>query len=185
MSGTTTLPDALVELLAESYGEMNPATKRRWTLRELAAVANQQTGRTDIAHTTVAAAIGPLRAEWARIARDVARERIGQKLPAQLDALDDMLSKVERDFSEAGTPRQRAESVDTYRKGLLLKLRFSGVGERMEVDAQVNVDGTLAVSDARSALAAQLARAAPGAVADGAGAGDREPFPGSGGDPPP
>ena len=183
MASVTTLPDELVWLLAETYGEINEATKKRWTGRELAALASERMGR-EVTRPVVERAIAPLRAEWARIARDVARDRIGRKLPAQLDALDDMLTKVGNDFTEATTPGARAGALDTYRKGLLLKLRFSGVGERVEVDGNLNVDGNLTLTDARAQLAARLAGATVGAVADGADGGGGEPDAGSGTDPP-
>lgn len=175
----STLPDDLIELLAESYSEINPATKKRWTLRELAAFASQQLGR-EVTRPVVERAIYPVRDEWAKVAREVTRERIGAKLPSQVATLDDMLTKVERDFTDAMTPGARAAALDTYRKGLLLKLRFSGVGEHLEVSGDVKLDGTLTVTDARSQLAAQLARAASGADAAGAGGGAGEPVAGSG-----
>jgi len=178
MAGVTTLPDDLVELLAESYGTVNPATKQRWKLRELAGFASQQLGRT-VTRQVVERAIAPVRAEWARVAREVTRERIGNRLPAQVDALDDMIDQVGRDFSEANTPGHRAAALDAYQKGLALKLRFSGVGEHLEVSGAVQSDGTLTLTDARTQLAAQLARAAAGALPAGAGDGAGEPQPGS------
>ncbi len=174
VAGTTTLPDALVQQLAELYGETHPKTKRRWTLRQLAEFASKELDR-EVTHPVVERAIKPLREEWAKTAIDVARQRIGAKLPAQLDALDDMLTRVQRDFTRAKSPAQRADALDTYRKGVLLKLRYSGVGERMEVDANVTLDATVTVHDARSALAARLARAAPVAPAVGAGEGGAGP----------
>lgn len=175
----STLPDDLIELLAESYSEINPATKKRWTLRELAAFATQHLGR-PVTRPVVERAIYPVRAEWAKVAREVARERIGAKLPAQIDALDDMIEKVGRDFSEAATPGHRAAALDAYHKGLTLKLRYSGIGESVELSGGLTLDGALTVTDARSQLAAQLARAAPGALAAGAATGAGEPEPGGG-----
>jgi hypothetical protein len=180
----STLPDDLIELLAESYSEINPATKKRWTLRELAAFASQQLGR-EVTRPVVERAIYPVRAEWAKVAREVARERIGAKLPAQLDALDDMIEAMKRDFIEAGTAGHRAAALDAYRKTLTVKLRFSGVGEHLEVSGGLALDGSLTVTDARSQLAAQLARAATGAVADAAGEGAGGAQPRGDGRPPP
>lgn len=184
MGTFTTLPDDLVWLLAETYGETNPATQKRWTLQQLAAFASERIGR-PVTRPVVERAIAPLRAEWARMAAEVARERIGQKLPAQLEKFDDMLTKVGNDFAGSKTAGARAAALDAYRKGLLLKLRFSGIGERVEVDGDLNVDGTVTLADARSQLAARLAGAAYGAVASGASGRSGEPDAGGGGDPPP
>lgn len=175
----STLPDDLIELLAETYGTINPATKQRWKLRELADFASQQLGR-PVTRPVVERAIYPVRAEWARVAREVTREHIGAKLSAQVDALDDMIEAVGRDFSEAATPGHRAAALDAYQKGLALKLRYSGVGEVVDVSGGLTLDGTLTVTDARSQLAAQLARAASGALAAGAAAGAGRALPGSG-----
>ena len=134
----SSLPDDLVELLAEMYGEVNPATGKRWTTGQLATFAAQRLGR-PVTRPVVDRAIAPLRAEWARVAREVARERIGAKLPAQLDALDDMIAKVQHDFVEAATAKERAAALDAYHKGLTLKLRYSGVGESVDVSGAVDV----------------------------------------------
>ena len=176
----STLPDDLIELLAETYGEVNPATGKRWTLRQLAGLATTKLGR-PVTRPVVERAIAPVRAEWARVAREVARERIGTKLPAQLDALDDMIEAEKLDFIEAESAKERAAALEAYHRGLALKLRYSGIGEVVELSGDVTIDGNLA--DARSQLAAQLTRAASGALAAGAAAGAGRALPGSGRDP--
>lgn len=180
MPGVTTLPDELIDLLAEMYGEVNPATKKRWTLRQLAVFASEKAGRR-IERPVVERAIKPVRAERAQMAREVARERIARELPAQLDTLDTMIGALATDFTDAKTPAARRDALDAYQKGLALKLRYSGVGEAIELSGDLSTDATLTVTDARSQLAAQLARAAAGAAAGTAGGTSGEPVDGSGG----
>lgn len=181
MPGTPSLPDELVALLAEMYGEANPATGKRWTLRELAAFCALPPWSITTCHTTVRRTMAPLRAERARDAREIARERIARALPQQLDALDTMIEALADDFTAAKTPTARAAALDAYQKGLALKLRYSGVGEAIEMSGDLNVDAALTVVDARSQLAAQLARAALGAAAGTASGTPGEPVAGSGG----
>lgn len=180
MPGTPSLPDELVALLAEMYGEANPATGKRWTLRELAAFCALPPWSITTCHTTVRRTMAPLRAERARDAREIARERIARALPQQLDALDTMIEALADDFGAAKTPTARAAALDAYQKGLALKLRYSGVGEAIDVTADLS-DAALTVVDARSQLAAQLARAALGAAAGAAGGTPGEPVAGGGG----
>lgn len=180
MSSVSTLSDELIDQLAEMYGEINPATTRRWTLRQLAAWATEKIGRR-VERQAIERAIKPVRAERAQIAREVARERIARELPQQLDVLDTMITSLAADFTAAGTPAARRDALDAYQKGLALKLRYSGVGEAIELSGDLATDATVTVTDARSQLAAQLARAAAGAAPGGEGDASGEPVAGSGG----
>lgn len=160
-SPSTTLPDDLVEALADLYATANPKTGKRWTSHELAALASVRLDR-PIAHTTVMRAIRPLLSTRADVTREVLRAKIGERLGAQLDTLDDLLTKIGNDARDAESPYQRALSTDTYRKALESKLRFSGIAERVEVQAEVHVDAAVSVTDARDELAESLAREAAG-----------------------
>ena len=164
MAGTTSLPDDLVEHLSELYGTLHPKTGKRWTLRELAAVASQRFPEgVQVSHMAVQRALRPVLAERAQIAREVLRAKITERINLQIDTLDDLLVKIAADaFAEDVSAYQRSISVDTYRKALESKLRFGGVGERMEVEADVHVDATVHVTDARAELAEALAREAAG-----------------------
>lgn len=51
----STLPDDLIELLAEMYGEANPATNRRWNTRDLAKFCAQPPWNITITRGAVAA----------------------------------------------------------------------------------------------------------------------------------
>lgn len=174
-----TFPEDLAERIADLYSQENPSTRRRWTQRELAALASEELGR-PITRPVIDRAIAPIRAERARITREVAREQITAKLATQLDALDTMMSKVAEDFDGAPDADARADALDTYQKGLALKLRYSGVGESMEISGAVDVTTDGALTDARSQLAAQLARAAAGALPAAAGGGAGEAVTGGG-----
>lgn len=184
MSSTPSLTDDLIETLATMRGEINPATQRRWTLIELAAWATAKTGA-EVGRMTVCRLTAPVRAERARIVREATRERITARLVEQVDALDTMVTAIADDFTAAPTPAARREAFDAFQKGLALKLRYSGVGEAIEVSGDLTTDATLTVVDARSQLAAQLARAAAGAAAGAAGGTPGEPVAGGGGGTPP
>lgn len=132
------IPDDLIELLADMRGQIHPASKRRWSLRELAAFATEKCGY-EVGRGAVQRATAPVRAERAAFAREAAREQIATSLPAQLDTLDEMLTKVSEDFVNAADADDRAAALDAYHKGLALKLRYSGVGERVEMEGAVDI----------------------------------------------
>ena len=127
MPGVTTLPDTIVELLVEMHGEENPATRKRWTLRELAAWTSAQIGR-DVTHMVVHRAIRPILDERAAMLRDALRVKIGEKISGQVDTLDDLMTKVANDALTA-TPMARRKGLDVFRKALDSKLRVSGVAD--------------------------------------------------------
>jgi hypothetical protein len=138
MAGTTSIPDDVIDHLVALYGAHNPKTGRRTTIRDLTGIATEMCGRS-ISRSMVERVINPIRAERAQIAREVARERITETLPKQLDALDDMLTKVALDFTSAEDPEGRSKALDSYHKGLALKMRFSGVGESVDVSGAVDL----------------------------------------------
>jgi hypothetical protein len=128
----TSLPEELIEILAGAYGTLNTNTNRRWTLRELAEFSTQQLGRA-VSKSMVERAINPIRAERARDAREIARACITAQLPAQLETLDTMLAAIAGDFTTAEDADKRSAALDAFNKALTLKMRYSGVGERLEM----------------------------------------------------
>ena len=182
MSTPPSLTDDLIETLADMRGQINPATGKRWTLRELAVWASAKVGR-EVGRMTIYRQTAPVRAERAQVAREVTRERITARLDDQVGVLDTMVTALADDFARADTPAARREAFEAYQRGLALKLRYSGVGEAIEFTA--DPDAALTVNDARAQLAAQLARAAAVAPRGGAGDPPGDPLAGSGvGSPP-
>lgn len=178
MDRPSAIPEHLIDLAAEMYGDRNPKTGRRWTFRDLAAWLREQHGL-EVSRECVRRAVKPVRAERAELRREVLRERIAKTLPDQLDTLDDLLVKLAADARKA-KPSARLDVVDVFRKALETKLRFSGVGERVESEAEVHVDAAISVTDARAALAEGLARAALATAAGATGEAPREPVSGDG-----
>ena len=162
MDRPSAIPEHLVDLAAEMYGDRNPKTGQRWTFRDLAAWLREQHGL-EVSRECVRRAVKPVRAERAELRREILRERIGASLSDQLDTLDGLLVKLAADAQKA-KPALRLDLVDTYRKALETKLRFSGAGERVETEAEVHVDAAVTVTDARDELAESLAREAAGAL---------------------
>lgn len=175
MPGVTTLPTDVIDRLLELHGTTHPKTGQRWTSRQLAEVA-ASLGH-PVTHMVVLRALRPALNERAQIAREVLRAKITERITAQVDTLDDLLTKVAADATAQDVSAyQRAISTDTYRKALESKLRFGGVGERMEVEGEVTVDATVTVTDARDELAESFARETAGAA--------RRRAPGAAGEPP-
>lgn len=170
-----TIPDDLVEQLADLRGEVNPKTSRRWTYADLSAFLAEKFSIT-ASREAVRRAVSPVLAERRGIAREAMREQMLTTLPKQAETLDSLMAKVGADALKA-KPAARAALADTYRKMLETKLRFGGIGERLEVDAGMNADGTVAVAiiDARSQLAARLAGEAHGLGPTEAGGAGQEP----------
>lgn len=184
MTTSLTISDDLVEQLADLRGELNPKTQRRWTFAELSALL-AESFNTKASREAVRRAVNPVLAERAAARREASKEKMLETLPLQVETLDTLMAKVSADALKTKKPTMRGALADTYRKMLETKLRFGGIGERLEIDADITADGTVAVTvrDARDELAARLARlpgAAPRDEPGGApGAGD-EPLPGGG-----
>lgn len=138
MAGVPILPDSLIERLAEMHCDTNPATGRRWTLRELAEVASRQLPEgTDVSHMAVQRAIKPLLEERAQITREALRAKITERVNAQIDSLDDLITKVAANAMTA-TPMVQRKGLDSLAKAIGMKLRHSGVDDR----AELNLSGT-------------------------------------------
>ncbi|MDB4931230.1 MAG: hypothetical protein JWM10_3714 [Myxococcaceae bacterium] len=138
VAGATSLSDELVEMLVEMHGEAGPDGKRR-TWRQLAEFASMQSGRT-VTHMVVHRAVKPIIDERAEMLREALRTKIGEKLNGQVDTLDDLMTKVANDATNAKGPMARRKSLDVFRKALDSKLRVSGVTS----EGKVTVSGDAA-----------------------------------------
>lgn len=162
-----TIPESLHGQLLDLYGEIDPATKKRRGYRELSAWLKAQ--GIVASREAVRFVVEPLRKERAEIRRDALRDKIAEKLPAQVDAIDKMLEKLKRDVERAKTTRARARAFNAYRGAIDTKLRAAGVGERVEFDGTLSGDITTTITDARAQLAQSLARLTPAAQPDAEG----------------
>lgn len=140
-----TIPESLHETLFELYGEHDAKLARRRTYRDLATWLRETHG-IETSHKAVRRVVDPLRLERAELRRDALRERITAQLASQVDTLDDLMVKVAALTSPG--PRGKKPSttavlkaLDEFRKGLDTKLRFAGVGERVEHGVDVDSDG--------------------------------------------
>jgi hypothetical protein len=170
------IPVAHHALVMRMRGEANPDTGAQWTYDEIA---------------DHLATLGVTCSRMAVIRLEARISKRGDALivealrGAMLDAVGPMRTRVvkaskhvatlidgEEDAAKAATAmRALTGALDTLAK-------LAGVAAPIAVD--LNVDGTVTLSDARTQLAAALARAAPVALADGAGGGDPKPLPGDG-----
>lgn len=145
-----TIPESLQEQLAELYGEHDAKLARRRTYRDLAAWLREAHG-IETSHQAVRRVVDPLRRERAELRRDALRERLTAQLAAQVDTLDDLMTKVAA-LTATGPKGKRPsagsvlKALDEFRKGLDTKLRFAGVGERHEVSAEDAEGGSVAMT---------------------------------------
>lgn len=160
------IPDHLRATLWRMSRETNEATGARWADHELADWLRAEHGIV-CSHDAVARALRPFRATARNAALEVVRAQITKELGDQLATLDGLATLVAND-ARAATPAARRELFEAYTKFATMKLRYA-LGERVEVDADVNVDGKVQVQDARQRVAAQLAKLAAGAGRSGAG----------------
>lgn len=138
MPGVLTLPDELVALLAEMYGEANPATNRRWSTRDLAAFCAQPPWSIKTTHQVVGRSIKPLRDLRAALTQDLLRERIATTLPAQIETLDALITKVAAHAANA-SPMVQRKGLDSVVKALNVKLRYSGVAAALDLSGTMDI----------------------------------------------
>jgi hypothetical protein len=145
--GTRALPAAVEEDLLTRAGEINPATNRRWTTRELSAwLLSEHKHR--LSHTAVAMILRRAREERQAAVADAIRAQVCDTLGQQLTDLDGLLAfylqeahatppAPSKDDSEATKQAIKAFDPTRYARvfiqGLAMKLRFSGLGERIEI----------------------------------------------------
>lgn len=165
------IPPTLLPELFDLSQSLHHDTKRVWNDHQLAAWLKSQHG-IECSHDSVRKALLPLRQVARAAIADAIRAKIVERIPDQIEALDGLMDKVRALTSPARgkkppSPAQLLGVLDEYRKGLETKLRFSGVGEKVEMQADVTVE-EVARDDARDELAEALAREAAGAARRGA-----------------
>ena len=161
------IPPAVVAELFDLSQSLHPATKRVWNDHQLAAHLKSAHG-IEVSHDAVTRALNPLRQVARAALADVVRSKILARIPDQIEALDDLMDKVRAITTPAAgkkppSPGVVMNALDEFRKGLETKLRFSGVGEKVEMQADVAVE-EVPRGDARDELAAVLAREAAAAA---------------------
>lgn len=179
MAGSRTIPESLHGRLCDLYGEIDPSTKKRRGYRELSAWLWSK-HRIEASHEAVRIVVGPLRQERAEIRRNALRDALSAALPTQVAGLDKLIEKIKRDAENAKTTKARARAVNTYRAVVDTKLRYVGVGERIDHEHHHDSDVQVTVNDARAALSEGLAKLAPSADPSAADGADRDPSAGDG-----
>lgn len=137
----TAIPEALEEVLTEMAGAINPATEKRWQLRELAAWLLAEHG-VECSHSAVSRVVLKHRRARAALAREALRERLLESLSTDFDALDDMsaglreLAEVHRDVKN---PKAFVACVGEMRKIAAVKAHIA-VGTDSE--DKINLSGS-------------------------------------------
>lgn len=167
LGGNPKIPPALLPELFDLSQSLHPGTKRVWSDHQIAAHLKSAHG-IEVSHDAVTRALNPLRAIARAATADAIRSKIVDRIPDQIEALDGLMDKVRaiaspRSGKKPPTPSQVLAALDEYRKGLETKLRFSGVGEKVEMTADVAVE-EVPRGDARDELATVLAREAAAAT---------------------
>lgn len=173
-SGKTKIPDDLAQIALEMSGQTHHLTQRRWTSAQLSDWLRDSHGIT-VDPRTVSNLLRTLRAEALAPAQDAARAVLLERLAPQLTKLDDLIEKMANDAATTEKITDRVAMVEMVRRTVETKLRFSGVGEKVEHGGEVNINATHDVTDARRALATALAGEDEGADAGAAGARTGEP----------
>lgn len=164
------IPPSLLAELFDLSQSLHPATKRTWNDHQLAAWLKSEHD-IQCSHDAVRNALLPLRQMARAATADAIRSRILERIPDQIEALDGLMDKVRalstpKPGKKAPSPNTVLAALDEFRKGLETKLRFSGVGEKIEMQADVAVE-EVPRGDARDELAAVLAREAAAAARPG------------------
>lgn len=168
-TGSKIPPELLGELFDLSQ-TIHPATRRVWSDHQLAQHLRGHHG-IECSHDAVRRALDPLRRAARAATTDAVRSKIVARIPDQIEALDDLMDKVRAITTPAAGKKAPSAAtllgvLDEFRKAVETKLRFSGVGEKVEMQADVAVD-EVPRDDARDELAAVLAREAAGAARGG------------------
>lgn len=142
------IPESLHDELFTLYGEIDPATSRRRTYRDLSRWL-LSTHNVVASHEAVRRIVGPLRIERAELRREVLRERLLAQIAPQVDTLDELMVKAQALTNVGPKGKKPSASVvldtlDAYRKGVETKLKFAGIGERVEAAGEVDAEGNAA-----------------------------------------
>lgn len=182
------IPEANELEVVRLAGERNPATGRTWTTRELAAWLLEERA-VRASHVAVGNVLRRAREERRAATVETIRDTLCRDLEAQLGAVDRLVDEY---LVEARTPQiapdpgpdaepqgrgrgarpppvfDRTRYAQVALQALALKLRFSGVGERVELGVDVDVDVRVSPRE-------ELARRIAGLAArrgEGGGAGE-------------
>lgn len=142
MTASTVIPEALEDALLEMSGSLNPTTSRRYTTRELS-VWLRERHEVEASHTAVGRVLRRLRAEQTETRREVIRARLHEGLGRQLQVVDDVFDKLFGNFTATRkrplSTGAQVELSEELRKITELKLRFSGIGEKVEHSGEVDM----------------------------------------------
>ena len=140
MTASTVIPEALEETLLEMSGALNPDTKRRWELRELAAWLKSAHGLT-VSHMAVWRCLSKLRRARAALTREVLRERLLDTLEfdwENLDALAATIIEKADGMRDDKNPKGFLACVSELRKIAATKAR---IATGTDDDEKVTVSG--------------------------------------------
>lgn len=140
MTTSVTIPEALEPELLRLAGELNPATSRRYTTRELAAWLKTTHG-VECSHMAVVRCLRAQRAEIATELRELLREQLLSSMAAEWEALDGLSAEVLEDAAEHRKEKRTKEflgCVAELRKIAATRARVAGV-ERIEVSGEVDL----------------------------------------------
>ena len=138
-SKPSTIPEALEPELQARAGQLNPATRRRWTTRELAVWLREEHG-IEVDHTTVGRTLRRLRAEAAATRQAAARDALTKALRTSLRRLRDYERRLADKVPEGAKAGQLASTMELQRR-VVDTLAKHGLGEKLTLDADVTSDG--------------------------------------------
>ncbi len=139
------IPPALLPELFDLSQSLHPATKRTWSDHQLATWLKTEHD-IECSHDAVRKALLPLRQIARAATADAVRSKILERIPDQIEALDGLMDKVRalvapKPGKKAASANTVLAALDEFRKGLDTKLKFSGIGEKLNVDADLKSDG--------------------------------------------
>lgn len=141
-SHSTVIPEALEELLLQRAGEINPASGRRWQLRELAQWLLSQHG-VECSHMAVQRCLTKLRRERSDALKEVLREELLTTLIADWARLDGLANDVYQraDLHSADkSPAKFLACVAELRK--IAQTKLNAVARVDAEEEQVKVSGS-------------------------------------------
>lgn len=143
--GQPKIPPSLVPELFDLSQSLHPGTKRVWSDHQIAAHLKSVHG-IEVSHDAVTRVLTPLRQVARAAVADAVRSKILDRIPDQIEALDGLMDKVRalaapKPGKKPPTAATVLSALDEFRKGLDTKLKFSGIGEKLSVDADLKSDG--------------------------------------------
>lgn len=145
IGGPPKIPPALLPELFDLSQSLHPGTKRVWSDHQIAAHLKAHHG-IEVSHDAVTRALNPLRQVARAAIADAVRSKILERIPDQLEALDGLMDKVRalvnpKPGKKPPPPSTVLAVLDEFRKAIDTKLKFSGIGEKLNVDADLKSDG--------------------------------------------